>query len=71
MVEQVIDQDFWFKGKLVVIADVPTGICPQCGAKVVKAEVGRQIAELAADTKRGAQIRTIKVPVIQFTAKVA
>ena len=71
MVERSINQDFWLKGDLIVIEDVPAGVCPQCGAKVVKADVGQQIAALVNDAKRIVQARTIKVPVINFTAKVA
>ena len=38
--EKNIQQDFWIKEKLVVIERVPAGVCPQCGEKVVNAEVG-------------------------------
>ena len=33
MEEQRINQDFWLKGKLVVIELVPAGVCPQCGER--------------------------------------
>jgi YgiT-type zinc finger domain-containing protein len=46
MVERQSKQDFWIKGDLIVIEDVPAGVCPQCGEKVVRAEVGQQIATL-------------------------
>ncbi|MDQ3686139.1 MAG: type II toxin-antitoxin system MqsA family antitoxin, partial [Acidobacteriota bacterium] len=46
MEEKKIKQDFWLKGSLIVIEDVPAGVCPQCGEKVVKAEVGRRLANL-------------------------
>ena len=46
MREKRINQDFWLKGKLVVIESVPAGVCPQCGEKIVKAEVGRQLATM-------------------------
>ena len=71
MIERQINQDFWIKGELIVIEDVPAGVCPQCGEKVVKAEVGRQIAMLTTNTKQATQARTIQVPVFHFTAKVA
>ena len=35
--ENNIKQDFWIKGRLVVVENVPAGICPQCGEKVVNA----------------------------------
>src|SRR5437879_13322196 len=46
MQEKRINQDFWLKGKLVVIESVPAGVCPQCGEKIVKADVGRQLGIL-------------------------
>ena len=40
MEEKRIRQDFWIKGKLIVVQRIPTGVCPQCGEKVVKADIG-------------------------------
>jgi len=71
MEEREIKQDFWIKGKLVVIEEVPTGVCPRCGEKMVKAEVGQQIAALIGDSKRIRQARSISVPVIRFIKEVA
>jgi YgiT-type zinc finger domain-containing protein len=71
MQEQQINQDFWIKGNLIVIEDVPTGVCPQCGEKVVNALVGRQIAALLANLNQLPRERTINVPVISFAQKVA
>ena len=71
MQEQQINQDFWIKGNLIVIEDVPTGVCPQCGEKVVNAPVGRQIAALLANLNQLPRERTISVPVISFAQKVA
>lgn len=66
MVERHIKQDFWIKGDLIVIEDVPAGVCPQCGEKVVRADVGRQIAALIADIEKTQPVRSINVPVLQF-----
>jgi HTH-type transcriptional regulator / antitoxin MqsA len=71
MQEQQINQDFWIKGKLIVIESVPAGVCPQCGEKVVNAQVGQRIAALLANLNQLPQERTIKVPVISFVQKVA
>jgi HTH-type transcriptional regulator / antitoxin MqsA len=71
MVEDQINQDFWIKGKLIVIEGVPAGVCPRCGEKVVRAGVGRQIADLIQNSKRLRKARTMKVPVISFTKEVA
>ena len=51
--------------------NVPAGVCPQCGEKVVKADVGRQVAALLEDSKHRRTARTISVPVIRYTREVA
>jgi YgiT-type zinc finger domain-containing protein len=66
MAERQIKQDFWIKGNLIVIEDVPAGVCPQCGEKVVRADVGRQIAALIAGIEQMQPVRSINVPVLQF-----
>ncbi|HJQ23980.1 MAG TPA: YgiT-type zinc finger protein [Blastocatellia bacterium] len=71
MREQEINQDFWIKGNLIVIESVPAGVCPQCGEKVVNAQVGQRIAALLANLNQLPQEKTIKVPVISFAQKVA
>ncbi len=65
MHEQRINQAFWLKGKLIVIESVPAGVCPQCGEKIVKAEVGRQLATLIANLRRTPKRKTISVSVIR------
>ena len=64
-------QEFWIKGKLIVIENVPAGVCPQCGEKVVKADVGRRISALIEDSKELRKARTMSVPVIRFAKEVA
>jgi YgiT-type zinc finger domain-containing protein len=71
MKEKRINQDLWVKGKLIVIESVPAGVCPQCGEKIVKADVGRQLITLIANVKRLPKRRTIAVPVIRYAKKVA
>jgi YgiT-type zinc finger domain-containing protein len=71
MREQLINQDFWIKGKLLVIEDVPAGVCPQCGERVVQAEVGRQIAVLLSRPAHRRKSKSISVPVISFVEDVA
>ncbi|MBI1927257.1 YgiT-type zinc finger protein [Candidatus Poribacteria bacterium] len=66
--EQSIQQDFWGRGELIVIDNVPAGVCPQCGAKVVKAEVGRHIAEVLGNAERIATTPRMAVPVIRLEA---
>jgi YgiT-type zinc finger domain-containing protein len=71
MLEQRINQDFWLKGKLVVIESVPAGVCPQCGEKIVRADVGRQLGTLIANLRRAPNRKTIAVPVIRYVKAVA
>lgn len=46
--------------------DVPAGVCPQCGEKVVKADVGQRITKLLENSKRIAEAPRISVPTIKF-----
>ncbi len=71
MEERQIKQDFWLKGELIVIEDVPAGVCPQCGEKVVRADVGRQIATLIEDPRHLRKARIMPVQVVRFSEKVA
>ncbi len=67
MQERYIKQDFWIRGKLIVVENVPAGVCPQCGEKIVKADVGRGIARLIENSERIAKAPRISVPAIKFT----
>ena len=69
--EKNIQRDFWIKEKLVVIEKVPAGVCPQCGEKVVNAEVGEHIAALLKDSKRINKAPTISVPLIKYEVEIA
>ena len=71
MEEKYVKQDLWIKGKLIVFEGVPAGVCPQCGEKVVKAEVGQSIAALLGELKRLRKKRTMTVPVIRCPRDVA
>ena len=64
--ERRIKQDFWIKGELVVVENVPAGVCPQCGEKVVNADVGRWMGTLAENPELIAQARRISVPAVRF-----
>jgi len=71
MKERRVKQDLWVKGKLILIEGVPAGACPQCGERVVKADVGLRIAALIEDFRQLRKARTIRVPVIRFARKIA
>ena len=68
---KLIKQDFWIRKKLIVVEDVPAGVCPQCGEKVVKADVGRWILRLIENSDRIAKAPKISVPKIKFDIKEA
>ena len=69
--EKTIQQDFWIKDKLLVIEKIPAGVCPQCGEKVVNAEVGEHIAGLLTDSNLIKKAPTISVPLIKYEAETA
>ena len=69
MQEKYIKQDFWIRGELIVVEDVPAGVCPQCGEKIVRADVGQWIAKLIDNSERIAKAQRISVPSIKFGAE--
>lgn len=69
MQERLIKQDFWLQGELIIVEDVPAGVCPRCGEKVVKADVGRLILKIIENSERIARSPKISVPAVKFDAK--
>jgi YgiT-type zinc finger domain-containing protein len=69
--EKQIKQDFWIKGKLIVVEGVPAGVCPRCGEKVVKSEVGLWITKLIDDPRRLSKAPKISVPSVKYDPKEA
>jgi YgiT-type zinc finger domain-containing protein len=69
MQERSIKQDFWIRSKLIIVEDVPAGVCPQCGAKVVKATVGQRIMKLIRNSQKLAKAPRISAPAIKYSAK--
>jgi YgiT-type zinc finger domain-containing protein len=66
LVERKVDQDFRIKGRLIVVREVPAGVCQRCGEKVVRAEVGKQLTAIVTDVKSLRRAPTIAVPVVAF-----
>ena len=52
---KLTSQDFWLRGKLVVVKRVPAGVCPRCGEKVVTAALERSLAQLRVKRRRHGQ----------------
>ncbi len=66
--ERIIDQDFWIKGRLIVVTDVPAGVCTRCGNKTAKADVGLWLVDTLQDKKRITDAPTIEVPKLAYQA---
>ena len=66
MREMLIKQDLWIRGELIVVEDVPAGVCPRCGEKVVKSTIGRRIIKIIENSERIAKSRKILVPAVKF-----
>ena len=66
LVAKRIKQDFWIRGKLVVIDNVPAGVCPRCGSKVVGSEVGKRIAKIIENPRNWSKAPVIRVPVVEL-----
>jgi len=67
--EKIINQDFWIRGELIVVEGVPAGVCPRCGEKVVRSDVGRRIMKLIENPERIAKAPRISVPALKFDAE--
>jgi YgiT-type zinc finger domain-containing protein len=66
LIERPIRQDFRIGDQLIVVENVPAGVCPQCGEKVVNATVGRHLAELMRNKKKIAQATRISIPALAY-----
>lgn len=71
MQERLIKQDFWIRGELIVVEDVPAGVCSRCGEKVVKANVGQRISELISNSERISKSPRISVPAVKLETEPA
>jgi len=69
MQEKHIKQDFWIREELIVVESVPAGVCPRCGEKVVKADVGQWLTKLIENSERIAKAPRISVPSVKFDAE--
>jgi HTH-type transcriptional regulator/antitoxin MqsA len=69
ILQRTISQEFWIKRKLIVIEGVPAGVCEQCGERVVDAVTGKRIAMLLKDSKCLSKARTIRVPLLRYSAE--
>ena len=64
--EKLIKQSFLIHDEYIIIEDVPAGVCPKCGEKIVKADVGLKISKLIEDSGRIAKAPRTSVPSIKY-----
>lgn len=62
--EKRVSVDFRWGKDLVVIEDVPAGVCEQCGEKYFTAKVSKKMEKLALAKIKAK--RSLKVPVMEF-----
>ena len=62
--EKLADLSRKVKGKYVVIENVPTGVCSECGTRYYSANVLKTIEETIAGRRKGK--RELQVPVYSF-----
>jgi len=57
-------REIWWKGSLYIFEKVPVGICLQCGEKVLKPKVAKEIDLVLKEKSRPQKI--IQVPVYEY-----
>lgn len=66
--EKLVNVDYRTKTGLVIIENVPAGVCRQCGEQYYTAEVAKTMERLATETPVS---RMTTVPVCNFSKNVA
>ena len=69
VVQKKITLDFRWGEDLVVIKDVPAGVCQQCGEKYIESFVYKELESMA--KSKGQVTDTIKVDVLDFESSLA
>ncbi len=62
--EQLVRDDYWVGKQLLIIEDVPAGVCDRCGERYYSAVVMERLERIAA--RRSKIRRKIHVPVAKF-----
>ena len=66
VVEEALDKAcFWGDELVAVVADVPTGVCGQCGERYYHASVLREVERVLQERRTA---RLIHLPVFEFAA---
>jgi len=64
VVERKVRVNYWYRDKLIVIEDVPVGVCTNCGERYYDASAVKRMEKIAKE-KIGI-VRTITVPVAEY-----
>jgi len=64
VVEKKLTVDFHYKGRLVIIEDVPVKVCSECGEKYYDAHIWEQLEKIA-NSKTNVK-KEILVPVKEY-----
>ena len=62
--ERRVRDDYWSRDRLVIIENVPVGVCDRCGERYYAAAVLEKMDQIA--HRRSRIKRVIKVPVTSF-----
>ena len=68
VVTQKVKVDYWWKGELTIIENVPAGVCQQCGEEYYAGKVAEEMERLV---KSKRIIKTIPVPVKEYKEAIA
>ncbi|MBI5694502.1 MAG: type II toxin-antitoxin system MqsA family antitoxin [Nitrospirae bacterium] len=70
--ETLVDFDFWWGERLVLLKGVPALVCEDCGEKYFRPEVSEKMKALAKDAaQHESKYEKINVPVVPFGETVA
>ncbi|MGD0857450.1 MAG: YgiT-type zinc finger protein [Dehalococcoidia bacterium] len=62
--DRMIQMDFRYKGKLIVIEDIPSQVCVKCGEKLIAAAISKDIDKILASDEK--PVRNMTVPVLPY-----
>ena len=61
--ERIVTEDFRHKGELVILHNVPVGVCNRCKTRYYNAKVIKQLEQIAQEKDK---LPTLSVPVGEF-----
>lgn len=64
VIEKRVKVNYWHRGKLMVIENVPTGVCINCGERYYDASIVKRMEKIAKERNR--IIKTITTPVAEY-----